>query len=103
MGHLDEKTPHIHATIVPLTPDGRLSAKEIVGNNKKLAELQDRYATAMQSFGLERGERGSKVTHRTTQEYYKGVNSLELQNAAKIALLNSKCLQVEFLQTEKAI
>ena len=85
VGHLDEKTPHIHATIVPLTPDGRLSAKEIVGNNKKLAELQDRYATAMQSFGLERGERGSKVTHRTTQEYYKGVNSLELQNAAKIA------------------
>ena len=34
--HMDEKTPHMHLSFVPLTPDGRLSAKEIVGNKKKL-------------------------------------------------------------------
>lgn len=26
--HLDERTPHIHCVVVPLTKDGRLSAKE---------------------------------------------------------------------------
>ena len=30
--HLDEKTPHMHVTFVPLTEDNRLSAKEIIGN-----------------------------------------------------------------------
>ena len=34
--HMDEKTAHMHLSFVPLTPDGRLSAKEIVGNKKKL-------------------------------------------------------------------
>ena len=34
--HMDEKTPHMHLCFVPLTEDGRLSAKEIVGNKKKL-------------------------------------------------------------------
>ncbi len=35
--HMDEKTPHMHLTFVPLTADERLCAKEIVGNKKKLA------------------------------------------------------------------
>lgn len=30
--HMDEKTPHLHLCFVPLTADGRLSAKEIIGN-----------------------------------------------------------------------
>ena len=34
--HMDEKTPHMHLCFVPLTEDKRLSAKEIVGNKKKL-------------------------------------------------------------------
>ena len=32
--HMDEKTPHLHLCFVPLTADGRLSAKEIIGNRK---------------------------------------------------------------------
>ena len=36
--HMDEKTPHMHLSFVPLTADGRLSAKEIVGNKKKLTQ-----------------------------------------------------------------
>ena len=39
--HMDEKTPHMHLSFVPLTEDGRLSAKEIVGNKKKLIKWQD--------------------------------------------------------------
>ena len=34
--HVDEKTPHMHLSFVPITEDGRLSAKDIVGNRKKL-------------------------------------------------------------------
>ena len=34
--HMDEKTPHMHLCFVPLTEDGRLSAKDIMGNKKKL-------------------------------------------------------------------
>lgn len=34
--HKDEKTPHMHLCFVPLTADKRLSAKEILGNKKKL-------------------------------------------------------------------
>ena len=41
--HMDEKTPHMHLSFVPLTEDGRLSAKEIVGNKKKLTKWQDAY------------------------------------------------------------
>ena len=36
--HMDEKTPHMHLCFVPLTADGRLSAKDIVGNKKKLTQ-----------------------------------------------------------------
>ena len=39
--HMDEKTPHMHLCFVPLTADGRLSAKDIVGNRKKLTQWQD--------------------------------------------------------------
>src|SRR5699024_1614922 len=41
--HLDEKTPHMHFGFVPLTEDGRLSAKEVLGNKKKMSLLQDKF------------------------------------------------------------
>ena len=41
--HMDEKTPHLHLCFVPLTADGRLSAKEIIGNRKNLVKWQDEF------------------------------------------------------------
>lgn len=41
--HMDEKTPHMHLSFVPLTKDNRLSAKEILGNKKKLTQWQDSF------------------------------------------------------------
>lgn len=41
--HMDEKTPHLHLCFVPLTADGRLSAKEIIGNRKNLVRWQDEF------------------------------------------------------------
>ena len=37
--HLDESSPHIHVGIVPITPDGRLSAKSLF-SPKTLEQLQ---------------------------------------------------------------
>ena len=45
--HVDEKTPHMHLCFVPITADGRLSAKDIVGNRKKLTQWQDEYWSYM--------------------------------------------------------
>ena len=61
--HMDEKTPHMHLCFVPLTADGRLSAKEIVGNKKKLTQWQDRFWEHMVKKypDLERGESASKT------------------------------------------
>ncbi len=56
--HMDEKTPHMHLCFVPLTEDGRLSAKDIVGNKKKLTWWQDAFWEHMAKKypELERGE-----------------------------------------------
>ena len=61
--HMDEKTPHMHLSFVPLTEDGRLSAKEIVGNKKKLTQWQDRFWEHMVKKypDLERGESASET------------------------------------------
>ena len=60
--HMDEKTPHMHLSFVPLTADGRLSAKEIVGNKKKLTQWQDKFWKHMvrKYPDLERGESAIK-------------------------------------------
>lgn len=64
--HVDEKTPHMHLSFVPITDDGRLSAKDIVGNRKKLTWWQDEFWKHMAKKypDMERGESAS-VTGRT--------------------------------------
>ena len=61
--HLDEKTPHMHVTFVPLTEDNRLTAKEIIGNKRKLIQWQDDYWRHMVAKypELERGESASET------------------------------------------
>ena len=61
--HMDEKTPHLHFSFVPITADGRLCAKEIVGNKKKLTQWQDEFWEHMvrKYPELERGESASET------------------------------------------
>ncbi len=61
--HMDEKTPHMHLSFVPLTADKRLSAKDIVGNKKKLTWWQDQFWKHMVKKwpDLERGESASET------------------------------------------
>ena len=54
--HLSEKTPHIHAMILPIDENGKLNCRRYTGGNKhKMSEFQDDYGRAMEKFGLERG------------------------------------------------
>lgn len=39
--HMDEATPHMHLVFVPITPEGRLSSKTIIGGPKGMEKLQD--------------------------------------------------------------
>ena len=61
--HMDEKTPHLHLCFVSLTADGRLRAKEIIGNRKNLVKWQDEFWQHMvkQYPELERGESASQT------------------------------------------
>lgn len=102
--HRDEKTMHIHCVTVPLTSDGRLSAKEILGGRKQMSERQDRYAAQMKKFGLERGEKATGITHENAREYYarieKAQNSIDKNDfkAQKNVLGIYKSESVEELQ-----
>jgi hypothetical protein len=67
--HQDEKTPHVHAVIVPITPDGRLAAKELF-TPQTLRELQTEYAQAMQPHGFERGVEHSQTINQPPRRHY---------------------------------
>ena len=63
--HMDEKTPHMHLSFCPITPEGKLSAKAFLGNQKSLSEWQTAYHERMSSRWneLERGQ-SSMITGR---------------------------------------
>jgi len=67
--HQDELTPHFQAVVVPITPDGRLSAKDLF-NPRTLRALQTEYAQAMKPFGLERGVEHSRAKHEVMRRVY---------------------------------
>lgn len=70
--HMDETTPHMHLTAVPLTDDGKLSAKQII-DRKFLRHIQKAIPELLQSkgFDIERGVEGSAKGHTDTDEYKK--------------------------------
>ena len=68
--HRDETSPHLSAFVVPLTQDGRLSAKEFIGDRQKMRGDQTSYAQRVADLGLERGIEGSRARHQTVRSYY---------------------------------
>lgn len=77
--HLDEKTAHLHLIVVPITTDGRLSAKDFTGSTKKLRDLQTDYAEVIgRKWGFERGVENSPRKHIETKDFYKYLESKEV-------------------------
>ena len=89
--HMDEKTPHMHLCFVPLTKDKRLSAKEIVGNKKKLTWWQDEFWKHMVGKypDLERGESASETgrTHIPPRLFKEAVHLNRMKDQI-MAILN---------------
>lgn len=71
--HYDETTPHLHIISVPLTQDGRLSARDVIGNKAKMSKTQDNFFEQVgKSYGLERGihmDGQEKRQHISAQEH----------------------------------
>ena len=128
--HMDEQTPHIHATLVPIvkgerkrrkkeeqvkkryrkksTDTARLCADEIM-TRAKLKSYQDTYAQSMSGYGLQRGIDGSEARHITTRQYYRYLVQQteqlqtdigQLQNRKEVAQEELKRAKKE-VQTEK--
>ena len=112
--HMDEKTPHIHATLVPIVREARTRRKkeeqvkrhyrkksadtprlcaDDIMTRGKLKSYQDGYAKAMIRYGLQRGIDGSEARHISTRQYYRDLKkqSHELQE------------DIDRLQADKAV
>jgi len=91
--HQDEKTPHIHAVIAPITEKNTLSADQLF-NPKSLRELQTEYAQAMAPHGFERGVEHSQAKHDPMQRLY----GLEAQHAQRVAELTKPSVPAPAIQ-----
>ncbi|WP_312585260.1 MobV family relaxase, partial [Staphylococcus aureus] len=100
--HMDEKTPHMHYGVVPITDDGRLSAKEVVGNKKALTAFQDRFNEYVNQRGydLDRGQ-SRQVTnakhdqvsrYKQKTEYHKQEYERESQKLSHIQQKSSELI-----------
>lgn len=71
--HYDETTPHLHVISVPLTKDGQLSARDVIGNKSKMSKTQDSFFEQVgRGYGLERGvhmDGQEKKQHISAQEH----------------------------------
>ena len=121
--HMDEKTPHIHATVVPIVTGERRKARQEERNGKKkyrkknpqdvrlcaddvmarhkLKHYQDTYAQAMSKYGLQRGVDGSLARHVSTSQYYKEL--VEQQDSLQENIENLLQLEEEALKKLKQV
>ena len=88
--HLDEKTPHMHVGMVPVTGENKLSAKQIF-NRKELVSLQDDFHAHMveKGFYLERGVSSDKK--HVEMRKFKAMTAKEEINALEKEI--GQCLQ----------
>lgn len=115
--HMDEHTPHIHATVVPIVTGERRKAKkkqqvegkrtyrkktdavrlcaDDVLTREKLSDYHDSYAEAMAKYGLQRGIRGSEARHTTTAQYYRDLKRQTGELEANVQQLQTERQQEE--------
>lgn len=103
--HLDETGPHAHCVFVPLTADGRLSSKEVLGGKTKIdakqhmRDLHTRLAEVNRKYGLDRGDdiHETGARHRSTSEYNR---DLHRENARLETLIDDNREQLRQLEEE---
>lgn len=77
--HFDETTPHLHATVIPITSDGRLCAKELFKPTKKSMEQwqKDYYGQVAAPFHYTTPDFGHSSEKGYTKETKATRNQLE--------------------------
>lgn len=101
--HFDEKVPHMHFGLVPITEDGRLSAKDMLGNKKAMTEFQDRFNNFVneRGFDMERGT-PKQISQKKSVEinafkqqtnYHREENERESQKLARTQAETLKALE----------
>lgn len=103
--HLDETGPHEHCVFVPLTADGRLCSKEVLGGKNKIEaqqhmrDLHTRLAEVSRKYGLDRGDdiQVTGARHRSTAEYNR---DLHRENAQLGTLISEKSGQLSQLEDQ---
>ena len=91
--HADEPgNVHCHAIVIPIDNKGCLNASYYVTKRQQVIEMQDSYAKAMVSHGLERGIKGSKANHKDIKRYYADLNS-RIQAELPAAAFNESIIQ----------
>ena len=92
--HFDEKTPHMHLYFVPLTSDGRLSAKEVC-NREFLRDMQRELPLFLQEKGhnVERGLEDSTNEHISKKEYEINLQRAEIDKQIQKILEEEKKLK----------
>ncbi|ERM32516.1 MobV family relaxase [Clostridioides difficile] len=70
--HFDETTPHMHFNFVPITSDGKLSARDLI-TRIELKKIQNELPRFLQSkgFNIKRGHEHSKARHMQPEDYKK--------------------------------
>ena len=81
--HVDETSPHLHLNMMPVL-DGRLCCKKLF-DNIGLSRLQsDFHEVVGKRWGLQRGKKGSKAKHKSTEEYKAEIIEQAQQEAEQI-------------------
>lgn len=114
--HMDEHTPHIHATVVPIVTGERRKARKKQAEGKRtyrkktnavclcaddlltrerMVAYHDSYAKAMAKYGLQRGIRGSEARHTTTAQYYRDLKRQTGELEANVQQLQTEQRQAE--------
>lgn len=97
--HKDETTPHLHAGIVPITDDGRLSYKSYVNTKYDLVRLQDKYYEKMslEFPELERGRSSQETNakHLELEEYKLQQEKLRLEEQQKFLQEQELSMQMQ--------
>jgi chaperonin cofactor prefoldin len=114
--HMDEHTPHIHATVVPIVTGERRKARKKQAEGKrtyrkkanavrlcaddlltreKLVAYHDCYAKVMAKYGLQRGIRGSEARHTTTAQFYRDLKRQTGELEANVQQLQTEQRQAE--------
>lgn len=85
--HMDEASPHLHVQVLPVTDDGRLSAKELLGGKTGAKKFVSELAQVSAPHGLQRATEGNLSTGDIAQWRRKQEAAIKAAEAEKPAEL----------------